>query len=428
MRFESLAQWLEWQENLHPSEIDLGLDRIDQVWKKLKSSSSNPVVITVAGTNGKGSTVALLETIYSLEGYSVGSYSSPHLLRYNERIRIKQKEVEDLKLCEAFELVDQARDDISLSYFEFGTLAAFVLFQEANLEVLVLEVGLGGRLDAVNIIESDCAIVTSISLDHCEWLGDSREKIGFEKAGIFRKKKPAICVDPDPPQSIRDQAQQIGAKLFCIGQDIIIGRQAESWDCVLEGDDESYQCRSLPYPIMRGESQLRNACAAISACVLLRQRLPTQKASIRQALQMLKLPGRFDVIYKKCQWVLDVAHNPAAVAALTQNLKSLQSRGTTYAIFAVMADKDVSNMLSSINEHIQQWFIIDMDNDRALAIDELTDHFRALKLHNCFRQCNSVSSAVKQVSELTKDDDLVVVFGSFLIVGQVYQALEEIKL
>jgi len=435
MRFKKLSEWLTWQETLHPRKIDLGLDRVACVWEKFHSQSYQPTVITIGGTNGKGSTQGLLELIYLTEGYCVGAYSSPHLLRYNERIQIKGKDVSDEALCSAFDKIDQLRGDVSLTYFEFSTLAALLLFQESNLEIILLEVGLGGRLDAVNIVDSDCAILTSVALDHCNWLGDSREKIGYEKSGIFRKNKPAICVDFDPPQTVYTQAETIGANLHCLDRDIKIAATGEGWDCLLANYDEAFQNYSLPYPLMRGSEQLANSAAAIAACALLRQKLPVQRSSIRRALQSFKLSGRFEIINKKCRWVLDVAHNPAAVEVLVNNLKRLkaasQTIGTqkskTFAIFAAMADKDVSAMLIAMQDFIQQWFIVDLDNKKAESIERVMHYCEASMLHNPVIECNSVELAVKQVNEIAKTDDLIVVFGSFLTVGQAYEALNKIE-
>lgn len=427
MRFNTLPEWLAWQEKLHPDAIDLGLDRVAEVWNRLKSNRYCPRVITVGGTNGKGSTLALLEAIYSIGGYKVGAYTSPHLIRYNERIRINQQEVSADALCLAFDQIDQARQAISLTYFEFGTLAALLLFQQANLEVILLEVGLGGRLDAVNVIDADCAVITSIDFDHCDYLGNTRELIGFEKAGIFRANQPAVSTETDLPETVTMHAAQLQTSLYQLGEDILIRQQADSWDCLFPNLDSGAQTYALPYPAMRGYEQLNNATAAISACTLMRQKLPVSTSAIRQALQTVNLPGRFAITQKKCRWVLDVAHNAAASSILAANVKRLHCRGTTYAIFAAMADKDVASLLMNLDSLIQHWFIVNLDNERAMSQQVLAQTIRALKLHSAFTECDSVDQAVRQIVDLSKEDDLVVVYGSFVTVGQTYLALESIK-
>lgn len=427
MRFNTLDEWLAWQAKLHFTEIDLGLERVAAVWQALKSESFNSKIISVAGTNGKGSTVAFLESIYACEGYRVGTYTTPHLFRYTERIRINQQEVEEDLLCSAFEKIDQARNEISLSYFEFGTLAALLIFQEADLDVVILEVGLGGRLDAVNIVDADCAVITSIDLDHCEYLGTNREQIGLEKAGILRNKQYSICTDLDVPKSVLEYADSLGTHLYLLGKDISIRQHQSSWDCLMPALNADFQSYSLPYPSMRGWQQIYNASAAVCLSRLMASDLPISISSVRLALQTTNLPGRFSVVQKKCPWVLDVAHNVAAAKILAKNLTGFNCSGTTYAIFSAMADKDIEGLLTSLAQNIQHWFIVNLDNDRAVKCSELAKIIKALKLHGTISECESVDQALKQVIREVKESDLVVVYGSFATVSQAYQTLEQMS-
>ncbi|HSP00336.1 MAG TPA: bifunctional tetrahydrofolate synthase/dihydrofolate synthase, partial [Thioalkalivibrio sp.] len=309
MRFDTLEQWLAWQETLHPKAIDLGLERVARVAGRLGLLEPSHAVITVAGTNGKGSTVALLDAIYRAAGYRVCTYTSPHLLRYNERIRIHGALASDEALCRAFDAVDTARGEESLSYFEFGTLAALWLFWEAAPDVAILEVGLGGRLDAVNIIDSDVAVITSIGIDHEAWLGSDREVIGAEKAGVFRAARPAVCGDPRPPASIQRRALDLGAKLYMAGRDF-------SWQAAALGQGWQWQgpgavvLADLPLPALFGPIQLNNAASALTAVTLLQARLAVSREALARGLQQVRLPGRFQQLRDKPLVILDVAHNP----------------------------------------------------------------------------------------------------------------------
>ena len=291
-RFQTLAGWLNWQEGLHPKKIDLGLERVADVASRLGTLQLEQTVITVAGTNGKGSSVAFLESILSAAGYRVGTYTSPHLFRYNERIRINSHEVDDAALCEAFAAVDEARGTSTLSYFEFGTLAALQLFSQAPLDIVVLEVGLGGRLDAVNIIDATVALVTSVGIDHCAWLGTDRESIGREKAGIFRATRPAICSDPAPPASVEKHAQKIGADWYCLGQAYDYTEEPGGW--TWRGAGRALE--ALPCPSLPGKHQLNNAAGVLMALELLSGQHPVTRAAIEQGLQSVSLPGRCQVV------------------------------------------------------------------------------------------------------------------------------------
>ncbi|MGA9162956.1 MAG: bifunctional tetrahydrofolate synthase/dihydrofolate synthase, partial [Thiobacillus sp.] len=312
----SLADWLARLEQLHPNVIDLGLERVCRVRDAMGLAPTFPLII-VGGTNGKGSTCAYLEAILGAAGYRTGLYTSPHLLRYNERVRIDGKEARDAELVAAFEKIDAARGETSLTYFEFGTLGAMAQFIDAGVDVAILEVGLGGRLDAVNVFDPTAAIVTSVDLDHMDYLGDSREQIGFEKAGIYRAGRPAICADPAPPASLIGHARHIGAALRCVGQDFSARREDDHW--TFFGADVTWQ--ALPLPAMPGAYQLRNAAGALAVLESLQAYLPVSEAAIRAGLARAQVPGRFQRIAHAPEVILDVAHNPEAARALAATLR-----------------------------------------------------------------------------------------------------------
>ncbi|HTL25912.1 MAG TPA: bifunctional tetrahydrofolate synthase/dihydrofolate synthase, partial [Burkholderiales bacterium] len=315
MTGRTLAGWLEYIERQHPSAIALGLERVAEARDALGVELDCPV-LTVGGTNGKGSTCAILSSILGCAGYRVGLYTSPHLLRYNERVRIGGREADDAALCDAFEAVEQARGRIALTYFEYGTLAAGWLFARERLDAVVLEVGLGGRLDAVNVFDPDCAVLTSVAIDHVEYLGDTRESIGREKAGIFRAGRPVVVADADPPASVLEAARQLGAQLLLIGRDFGYVPQGTQWSYWGPGGKR----HGLAHPALRGPLQLRNASTSLAALDALRERLPVAMHDVRRGLAEVALPGRFQVLPGRPQVILDVAHNPEAAAALAENL------------------------------------------------------------------------------------------------------------
>jgi dihydrofolate synthase/folylpolyglutamate synthase len=317
MRFATLDDWLGWQETLHPKAIDLRLERVRTVLQRLQPEPPAYTVITVGGTNGKGSCVAMLDSILRAAGYPVGAYSSPHLLRYNERIRINGVEADDAAICRAFARIDAVRSEISLTYFEFGTLAALELFREAGVDVAVLEVGLGGRLDAVNVLDADAALVVSIGIDHVDWLGADRDSIGYEKAGIYRAGRPAICADPDPPLRLVEYAASIHARLLCVNRDYQFARTDATW----RWQSGDWRFDALPLPALAGNHQLGNAAAALMTLISLQDRLPVSPEAIPTGLINAKLPGRFQIIPGPVEWILDVAHNPHAAAALADQLR-----------------------------------------------------------------------------------------------------------
>ncbi|WP_054774514.1 bifunctional folylpolyglutamate synthase/dihydrofolate synthase, partial [Methylogaea oryzae] len=316
MRFSTLAEWLAWQETLHPKPIDLGLQRVRRVYDALGSGAA-PFTITVGGTNGKGSSVALLSAILRAAGYRVGTYTSPHLLRYNERIQIDGEPVDDATICEAFGRVDGARGDTSLSYFEFGTLTALDIFRRAGLDAQILEVGLGGRLDAVNIIDADAALVASIDIDHQEWLGDSRDAIALEKAGIYRRGHPAVLGDPEAPPALLSYVDEQGIALHRQGREFGYSMDGAGWNW--RGSTGSL--RELPLPAMPGKHQLLNASAVLQLLQLVQTRLPVAESAVRRGLETVRLAGRFQLIPGAPAVLADVAHNPQAARVLAEYLR-----------------------------------------------------------------------------------------------------------
>ncbi len=344
MRFDTLQAWLDWQLQLHTSEIELGLERVGSVWSLLHPVPLSCKVITVAGTNGKGSSVAFLEAILKAGGYRVGCYTSPHMLRYNERIRLNGAEVSDERLCLAFEEVDRARADTPLTYFEFGALAALVIFASEPLDVVVLEVGLGGRLDAVNIIDADVALITTIDIDHSDWLGETREEIGREKAGIMRPSRPVVFAGANPPLSVLRQAEHLSVPFLRNGADFSYqgDQQGWSWHGVHR------RRHALPYPRLRGSHQLSNAAAVLAVLECLEQTLPLDQQAVRNGVREAALPGRFQVVDGAPVTILDVAHNPEAVGVLQRNLEETPCSGRTLAVFSMLEDKDIGEVVQII--------------------------------------------------------------------------------
>ncbi len=455
MRFETLQGWLHWLESCHPSEIELGLDRVGSVAERLGITLSGPQVITVAGTNGKGSCVASLNALLMTAGARVGCYTSPHFLTYNERVKINGQSVSDQSLINAFGRIDQARADIPLTYFEFGTLAALDIFQHSELDVVVLEVGLGGRLDAVNIIDPDIAIVTSIAIDHQDWLGADRELIGAEKAGIFRKGRPAICADPCPPDSLKSVADKVGAHWYSRGIDFdVIDMPPQNSDrhC---SQSWTWQGRSalstitslagLPIP----QLPLDSVVAAIQAVQLLNAKEPGEKGAATtvattaiditavdyQCLAELQLPGRFQCFdIQGRQLILDVAHNPAAAHYLAKRLAQVVDDGVvdngaadsgisanrkTFALMAVMADKDVQGIVAALKHSFDGWFVAELNQaPRAMAAAELADIIQGQGI-NTVDISKTIGQACQRVLSLMVSGDRLVVFGSFFTVAEV---------
>ena len=417
MRFTTLDDWLRWQETLHPKAIELGLDRVRTVLHRLQPEAPPFAVITVGGTNGKGSCLAFLDAILRAAGYRVGAYASPHLLRYNERIRVDGVEADDETLCRTFARIDAARGDISLTYFEFGTLAALERFREAGVEVAVLEVGLGGRLDAVNVVDADAALVTSIALDHTDWLGPDRDSIGYEKAGIYRPGRPAICADPDPPPRLLEHARAIGARLLRIGPDYGFARTGSTW----RWWSGAARLDALSPPTLAGEHQLGNAAAALVTLTSLRDRLPVDAAAIRAGLARAWLPGRFQIIPGPVEWILDVAHNPAAAAVLADHLKNRPCAGRTRAILGLLADKDADGVIQALASVVDEWHPVTLAGARGrtgadLAARLLSADIQAMTPHE------DIASACRAALDAADTGDRIVVLGSFHAVAPVLAA------
>ncbi|EHQ53274.1 FolC bifunctional protein [Ectothiorhodospira sp. PHS-1] len=417
-RHHTLAAWLAWQEQAHTRAIDLGLERVAEVADRLQLRPAPMPVVIVGGTNGKGSTVAMLEAIYLAAGYRVGCYTSPHLIHYNERIRIDGRPVADAPICEAFAAIDRARGEISLSYFEFGTLAALWLFRRERVDVMVLEVGLGGRLDAVNILDADVAVVTAVGIDHQAFLGDDRESIGFEKAGIFRGGRVAVCGDADPPARLLAHADGIGARLLLAGRDFapLTGSRTDTWQyrgvgLVLEG---------LPAPALSGSVQYRNASSAITAVVSLRERLPVTQDAVGRGLATARLPGRFQLLREAPALWVDVAHNPQGAESLALNLLGVPCRGRTLAVMGVMADKDVEGILHPLLEVIHDWHVAAPRTERALEAGVLAERVAVLT-RQPVQSHASVEQACRAALAAAGPEDRIIVFGSFFTVAEVLQ-------
>jgi dihydrofolate synthase / folylpolyglutamate synthase len=424
--FPSLDAWLAHLEAAHPVGIDMGLTRIGRVKDALGLRFDCPV-ITVGGTNGKGSTCAILETILLRAGYRVGCHTSPHLLTFNERARIDGAEASDADLLEHFEAVEKARaslpEPVSLTYFEFTTLAILHLFASRGLDAVVLEVGLGGRLDAVNIVDTDCAVITSIDIDHTDFLGDTREKIGFEKAGIFRAGKPAICGDPSPPQSLIDHAEAIGADLWLVGRDFRYeaqpGNERQQWSYLGREQRRS----ALAYPALRGANQLINTSAALAALEALRDRVPVSAQDIRLGLANVELAGRFQVLPGKPQVILDVAHNPHAAAVLAQNLGNMGYFPYTYAVFGAMRDKDIEGVLTHLKGEIDHWNVTALPTARGATAEDLESALRDAGVNDgpdsSVSRFDNPAAAFQDALNRASENDRILVFGSFYTVAGV---------
>ncbi len=419
---QTLDDWLAHCEQLHPKSIDMGLDRVKVVAHRM-AIGFDGTVITVAGTNGKGSTCAMLAAILQQAGYRTGVYTSPHLVHFEERLRLLGDPVSAADLIAAFARVESARcqndSEISLTYFEFSTLAILDVMARARLDVAILEVGLGGRLDAVNIIEPDCAIITSIDLDHMEFLGTDREAIGFEKAGIMRTGRPVIVSDPMPPQSLMDHATEIDADLWRFGVDFNVSGDKQQWAWAASSPKGGRRYAGLAYPALRGANQLVNAAGVLAALTALRERLPVTAQAVRNGLAFVELPGRFQIIPGQPTLVLDVAHNPHSVAALVANLDAMGFFPTTHAIFGAMADKDLALMLKKVNPLIDKWYFTDLPTTRAESAPGLLARWQ---VQNSRQDASAAAypdpqSALQAAINQADPADRIVVFGSFYTVG-----------
>jgi dihydrofolate synthase/folylpolyglutamate synthase len=404
----SLAAWLERLERLHPSTIELGLDRVRRVKQALGLAPTFPLIL-VGGTNGKGSTCAYLEAVLRAAGYKTGRYTSPHLLRYNERVRVDGAEASDADLVRAFERVDAARGDTSLTYFEFGTLGAMLQFVDAGVDVAILEVGLGGRLDAVNVFDADVAVVTSVDIDHVEYLGDTREKIGFEKAGIFRAGRAAICADPAPPDTLQAHARSIGVDLRTIDRDFVATRENSGW--TYRGREHRWD--DLPMPAMAGAYQLRNAAAALAALEAVKARLPVTATAVREGVAQARLPGRFQRISSGPGVFVDVAHNPEAARALAATLREQPVAGRTLAVVGMLADKDAAGVFAALSGEVDAWWVCTPESPRARSAAELAELLLPVAGTNAVTVEPDVVRALAAARSAAREDDRIVVFGSF---------------
>lgn len=420
----SLNQWLSYLEQLHSQEIDLGLERIRQVASRLDIDWDG-IKIVVGGTNGKGSTCAMLESIYLAAGYQVGLYTSPHLIHFNERIRLNGTQATDEQIVSQLARIEESRGEISLSYFEYTTLAAILLFKEHNTQVAIFEVGLGGRLDAVNLIDADCSIITSIAIDHVSYLGDTREQIAWEKAHIYRQGKPAICADTEPPQSLIDYANEVGAKLHLFGRDFNFSGDQIQWTFA----GKNQRKNALAYPSLRGANQLINAAASLAAVDALKMKVPVPNQSIRQGLLQVDLPGRFQILPGQPTTVLDVAHNPHAAAVLQHNLHAMSYFPYTTAVFAMLNDKDSDEVIKSLAKTVDYWYCATLSGERGISGQELADKINKLipKDEEGLPQVE-VFDTPRQAYEAAKlrsqAEDRIVVFGSFLTVADVLEHLQ----
>ena len=421
MRFNTLAEWLNWQESLNPKEIDLGLDRVSRVLELLKIPTDFLCpVITVAGTNGKGSTVAFIESILNQAELSVGCYTSPHLFVYNERIRVNKQCVSDEDLCEAFEVIDQARADIPLTYFEFGTLASLVVFQKYNVDVVVLEVGLGGRLDAVNVIDADVSVITSIGIDHINWLGDNVELIGREKAGIMRAHKPSIVSLFKPPASLLAHAHELNVPLKRLGQDYLYQRLANNvWQLKAAG----MEFEDLPQPNLHGGFQMQNAAAAIMAIKSLKLLTADKTERIQQVhidngLQNAQLSGRYQKLQEYPEVIVDVAHNEQSATKLAELLNDEPIAGKTIAVIAMLADKQVDEVIAVIKSEVDVWISAGLNVPRGMSAKNMSQAVRGVNADVRLTACETVTDACEQALALVTDNDRIIVFGSFYTVAE----------
>lgn len=421
-----LAGWLAYIERQHPQGIALGLERVARVRDALALPAFCPI-LTVGGTNGKGSVCAMLEAVLLASGYRVGTYTSPHLLRYNERVRIDGREVNDATLVEAFRRVEAARGEgperVQLTYFEFGTLAAWVAFAGAKPDALVMEIGLGGRLDAVNAFDPDCAVLTSIDVDHAEYLGETREQIGWEKAHIFRRGAPAIVGDPSPPRTVLDYAAEIGADLQVAGRDFGYSGDRQQW---------LYWSRAgrragLAYPALRGANQLLNASAALAAIESLRERLPVSANAIRLGLAQVELSGRFQVLPGRPVVVLDVAHNPHAAAVLAENLGAMGVFARTHAVVGMLRDKDLPAVCGKLRNRVTHWYACTLDNARGAAAADVARAIEESGAGGVISRHDSPREAFAAAQDAADQSDRIAVFGSFYTVADVMAFLATTK-
>jgi len=410
----SLEDWLAWQSTLSPREIDLGLERVHKAWGYLGSPIPAAINILVSGTNGKGSCVAYLQSMLLAAGYSVGSYTSPHLFRYNERIRVNGIEAADEVLCNAFERVENTRQSIPLTYFEFGTLAAFHILAEQGLDVAILEIGLGGRLDAVNIIDADVALVTNIELDHMDWLGHDREAIGYEKAGIFRSGRPAVFGDTSPPTTLISCAQKLGVDLQCFDEDFRIEQHNGYWDWI----GRTTRRTGLPLPSMQGGHQLQNAASCLAVLESLEGRLDVAQSAVCEGISSTVVEGRIQILNSDPIWVFDVAHNGAATVKLADSLNDIQVRGRCYLVMGLLANKEVEAIVRPLAKLVDQYHFVGLTGPRGQSSGDLALKAGRYLSPDMPVKCHkSVQDALDYLEPIMESGDVLVVSGSFMTVS-----------
>lgn len=419
MRFDSLLQWLEWQEGLHFTEVDLGLSRIAKVWQAMGGDPKLPfAVITVAGTNGKGSSVAILESILRAAGYRTGSYTSPHLLSYNERICINNLPCDDDTICAAFNRIDNARGQTSITYFEFATLAAVDIFSQHKVAIAILEVGMGGRLDAVNLFDSDIALITPIGLDHITWLGETEEKIAFEKAGIIREHKPVVCSESSPPQSLVSYAQSLAAIIYRAEDDFKAVQADNNWHWSNANGKIDWQ--ALPLPALEGWYQVQNAAAVLQVVSLLNEQdFIISEQDVRTGLTKVQLDGRFQRLSGDVERIFDVTHNHLGAKNLAKLLGETACMGSTLAVLAMLKDKDIIAVTSELGPSIDSWYVAELEGGLGISGDELASQISDV-LENCsVRAHTTVIDAYQHAMKDAEPGDRILIFGSFLTVEAV---------
>jgi dihydrofolate synthase/folylpolyglutamate synthase len=414
----SLIDWINRIKSIHKQEVDLSLERVTEVAKRLNLLKPSCPVITIAGTNGKGSCVAGLEAIYLAQGYKTGAFTTPMLLTHNEQIRIQGIPASDEDFCNAYQRIENARKNLSLTQFEFTTLAALEIFQRANLDVWLLEVGLGGRWDAVNVIDADVAVITSIGIDHTEWLGPTRETIAIEKAGIFRNHHPAVCGDLSPPQSLLTSANTKQVPLVIQGKDFGYEENEHDWSFW----SPQQILKKLPKPNLL----LQNMATVLMTIEKLQQRLPVTRSTIDKALSQVKLPGRIEVIQGDITRIIDVSHNPAAAEVLANWLRKNSIQGTTRAVFSMLMDKDIPATLAAMKDVIDQWFIAPIATERGAPLQQLLDAFDQNKITNV-QSYDSLTIANQSAIKQSKLGDRIIIFGSFRTVAEIKISIKECR-
>lgn len=400
---------------LHPRSIDLGLDRVQAVLAAVGLGRPPFAVITVGGTNGKGSTVTMCDAILRAAGYRVGAYTSPHLVRYNERMRVNGRLAADAELCGAFEHIEAHRGDVRLTYFEYGTIAALDIFRKHAVDIAVLEVGMGGRLDAVNAVDPDVAVVTSLGVDHVNWLGPDRESIAREKAGIFRAGRAAVCGDPDPPATLVDAARGVGAPLYRYGREFQAEAREGGWSFHFGGRTRA----GLPLPLLRGDCQLRNAASALTALETVADRFPVAQGQIRQGLLSAFAPGRFQVLPGAPPTILDVAHNVQAAEALAQTLRQHQALGRTHAVFGMLIDKAIADVARAVAGEIDAWYAISLSGPRGASAAQVAQALLRAGVHAPVGQHANATAAYEAARAAAGPADRILIFGSFYTVGDI---------